>query len=116
MRVGAHHLVGKHDFTTFRASECQARSPVRTVDAIEITANRNEVSVSVRAVRSFIARCAASWARWNGWVQAPGHASGSGSRLRPGTAPPVGLWHRRTVFTWQMYAMNRIHLPAERHW
>ena len=36
MREGAAHLVGRHDFTTFRASQCQANSPVRTLDAIEI--------------------------------------------------------------------------------
>lgn len=34
MREGASHLVGQHDFTTFRASLCQAKSPVKTVDAI----------------------------------------------------------------------------------
>ena len=37
MRAGAVHLVGHHDFTTFRSSICQAKSPVKTLDAIEIT-------------------------------------------------------------------------------
>ncbi|RNF35136.1 tRNA pseudouridine(38-40) synthase TruA [Paracoccus methylarcula] len=36
MREGAAHLVGKHDFTTFRSSICQAQSPVKTLDRIEI--------------------------------------------------------------------------------
>jgi tRNA pseudouridine38-40 synthase len=36
MRAGAAHLIGKHDFTTFRASLCQAKSPVKTLDRIEI--------------------------------------------------------------------------------
>lgn len=36
MRAGAAHLVGRHDFTTFRSSICQANSPLRTLDAIEI--------------------------------------------------------------------------------
>ena len=36
MRAGAAHLIGRHDFTTFRSSICQAKSPVRTMDAIEI--------------------------------------------------------------------------------
>lgn len=36
MRAAAAHLVGKHDFTTFRAAHCQADSPLRTLDAIEI--------------------------------------------------------------------------------
>ncbi|MFU8881206.1 MAG: tRNA pseudouridine(38-40) synthase TruA [Rhodobacterales bacterium] len=36
MRAGAAHLVGLHDFTTFRSSMCQSASPVKTLDAIEI--------------------------------------------------------------------------------
>ncbi len=37
MQEAAGHLLGKHDFTTFRASLCQANSPIKTLDAIEIT-------------------------------------------------------------------------------
>lgn len=37
MRAGAAHLVGLHDFTTFRSSICQAKSPVKTLDDIAIT-------------------------------------------------------------------------------
>ncbi|HKL69895.1 tRNA pseudouridine(38-40) synthase TruA [Salibaculum sp.] len=36
MRAGAAHLLGRHDFTTFRSSICQADSPVKTLDALEI--------------------------------------------------------------------------------
>lgn len=36
MRDGAAHLVGHHDFTTFRSVLCQAKSPVKTMDAIDI--------------------------------------------------------------------------------
>ncbi|MCY1126821.1 tRNA pseudouridine(38-40) synthase TruA [Frigidibacter sp. RF13] len=39
MREGAAHLVGRHDFTTFRSTLCQADSPVKTLDAIEIDAH-----------------------------------------------------------------------------
>ena len=38
MRAGAAHLVGIHDFTTFRSSICQAKSPVKTLDEIAIDA------------------------------------------------------------------------------
>ncbi|CUX80643.1 MAG: tRNA pseudouridine38-40 synthase TruA [Roseibaca calidilacus] len=38
MRDGAAHLIGLHDFTTFRASQCQAQSPVKTLDALQIEA------------------------------------------------------------------------------
>jgi tRNA pseudouridine38-40 synthase len=36
MRKGAAHLVGRHDFTTFRSAMCQADSPVKTLDEITI--------------------------------------------------------------------------------
>jgi len=36
MRAGAAHLVGHHDFTTFRSTICQAKSPVKTLDEIRI--------------------------------------------------------------------------------
>jgi tRNA pseudouridine38-40 synthase len=36
MRAAAAHLTGRHDFTTFRAALCQAASPVKTLDALEI--------------------------------------------------------------------------------
>ena len=38
MRQGTAHLIGQHDFTTFRSSMCQSASPVKTLDGIEITA------------------------------------------------------------------------------
>ena len=37
MREAAKHLVGTHDFTSFRASECQARSPVKTLTHVEVS-------------------------------------------------------------------------------
>lgn len=36
MQQAANHLLGTHDFSTFRDSECQAKSPVRSIDRIEI--------------------------------------------------------------------------------
>ncbi|WP_371060486.1 tRNA pseudouridine(38-40) synthase TruA [Rhodosalinus sp. 5P4] len=36
VRAGAAHLVGRHDFTTFRSSICQAKSPVKTLDALSV--------------------------------------------------------------------------------
>ena len=37
MRCAAAHLVGRHDFTTFRSSICQSASPVKTLDRLDIT-------------------------------------------------------------------------------
>jgi tRNA pseudouridine38-40 synthase len=38
MQTAAQHLLGQHDFTTFRDSQCQAKSPVKTLDRLHITA------------------------------------------------------------------------------
>lgn len=38
MNEGAKQLLGHHDFTTFRSTECQAKSPVKTLDRLDITA------------------------------------------------------------------------------
>jgi tRNA pseudouridine38-40 synthase len=53
MREGAGHLVGHHDFSTFRAALCQAKSPVKTLDALEVSRVGEEIHVAARA-RSFL--------------------------------------------------------------
>ncbi len=77
MQAGAQHLLGRHDFTTFRATECQADSPIRTLDTLDITAHDiphgTEFQFRLRArsflhsqVRSFVGTLervgAGSWA------------------------------------------------------
>ena len=54
MREAASHLIGKHDFTTFRSSICQAASPVKTLDALGI--DTSEVPYGVEYRFSFRAR------------------------------------------------------------
>ena len=53
MQAAAQHLVGKHDFTTFRAAECQAKSPVKTLQALDVGRAGEEVKVFA-AARSFL--------------------------------------------------------------
>jgi tRNA pseudouridine38-40 synthase len=53
MREGARLLIGQHDFTTFRAAECQAKSPVKTLDFFEVREQDSEICCMVRA-RSFL--------------------------------------------------------------
>ncbi len=53
MHVAAQPLVGHHDFTTFRASLCQAASPLKTLDALNVTRSRDEIVVTASA-RSFL--------------------------------------------------------------
>jgi tRNA pseudouridine38-40 synthase len=53
MRDGARLLLGKHDFTSFRDSECQAKTPVKTLDLLAVTRAGDEVQIEARA-RSFL--------------------------------------------------------------
>jgi tRNA pseudouridine38-40 synthase len=53
MDDAAQVLVGKHDFSTFRATLCQAKSPVKTLTSLHVIRNNDDISVDVRA-RSFL--------------------------------------------------------------
>lgn len=53
MHEAAQVLVGHHDFTSFRASECQARSPLKSLDVLAVTRMRDEIVVEASA-RSFL--------------------------------------------------------------
>jgi len=53
MREAAAGLLGKHDFSTFRAAECQARSPLRTLDRLDVERTGDEILIRASA-RSFL--------------------------------------------------------------
>lgn len=53
MQEAAQSLLGRHDFTTFRASECQANSPVRTLERLDVAREGDEIRI-VAAARSFL--------------------------------------------------------------
>ena len=53
MQAGAAQLVGRHDFSSFRAAECQAKSPVKTLDRLELAREGEALLVHARA-RSFL--------------------------------------------------------------
>jgi tRNA pseudouridine38-40 synthase len=53
MHEAAQVLVGKHDFTTFRAAECQAASPVKTLDRLDVERLGDDIRVHASA-RSFL--------------------------------------------------------------
>jgi len=53
MHEAAQALVGHHDFTTFRSSECQSASPVKTVDRLDVTRDGELIVIEVSA-RSFL--------------------------------------------------------------
>jgi len=53
MHGAAQALVGQHDFTTFRSVQCQAKSPVKTLDRLDVSTRGEEIAVYARA-RSFL--------------------------------------------------------------
>lgn len=53
MREGAKFLLGNHDFSSFRAAKCQAKSPIKTLDKIDIEQNGENITFYVEA-RSFL--------------------------------------------------------------
>jgi tRNA pseudouridine38-40 synthase len=53
MHQAAQQLLGKHDFTTFRAAECQAKSPEKTLDQLDIVRDGETVNV-IASARSFL--------------------------------------------------------------
>ena len=53
MAAAAQNLVGRHDFTTFRHVDCQAKSPVKTLDRLAVARSGDEVRISA-AARSFL--------------------------------------------------------------
>ena len=53
MASAAKHLLGRHDFTSFRASQCQAESPLRTLDRLDVEKVGDEIHIHAEA-RSFL--------------------------------------------------------------
>ncbi len=53
MAAAAQRLVGRHDFTTFRSAHCQADSPVRTLDRLDVVQDGDRIAVHA-AARSFL--------------------------------------------------------------
>jgi tRNA pseudouridine38-40 synthase len=99
MHEAAQHLVGRHDFSTFRAAECQANSPIRTLDRLDVTRIGDEVRIAASArsflhhqVRSIVGTLAQAGAgRWS--VQAVKDALDARDRKRCGPmAPSAGLY------------------------
>ncbi len=99
MHMAAQALVGLHDFTTFRAAECQARSPVKTLDRLDVSREGAEIAVRASA-RSFLHSQVRSMVgalkkvgegRWPVGEVAAALAARDRSRSGP-VAPPEGLY------------------------
>ena len=53
MKKGAKKLVGKKDFSTFRASSCRAKSPIKTIKLVKIKSLKNKIEIEFRS-QSFL--------------------------------------------------------------
>ncbi len=99
MGEAADALVGRHDFTSFRAAQCQADSPVKTLDEITVARDADLITFDVRA-RSFLhnqVRIMVGTLRRVGegkWSKDDvARALGARDRAAAGpTAPPCGLY------------------------
>jgi tRNA pseudouridine38-40 synthase len=99
MHEAAQCLVGEHDFSAFRAAECQSRTPVRRVDAIRVSGDGPRIEIAVRAnaflhhmVRNIAGTLIAVGVgdRPTDWVA---EVLARKDRTRAGvTAPPQGLY------------------------
>jgi len=99
MHAAAQTLVGQHDFTTFRAAECQAQSPVKTLDRLDVSRRADEIHIEASA-RSFLHHQIRSFAgtlklvgegKWTPRDVAEALAAKDRARCGP-VAPPDGLY------------------------
>jgi tRNA pseudouridine38-40 synthase len=99
MHEAAKRLLGRHDFTTFRDTECQAKSPVRTLDQLDVVRDGEAINVitSARAflhsqVRSMVGSLVAvGYGRWSADDLAAALAAANRNACGP-VAPPDGLY------------------------
>lgn len=99
MREAAALLIGRHDFSTFRAAECQARSPVKTLDRLDVVRAGEEIAIEAVArsflhnqVRAIVGSLAlVGRGKWS--VEAFRQALEARDRTKGGpNAPPYGLY------------------------
>ena len=99
MHEAAQRLTGKHDFTTFRSTECQAKSPVKTLDTLDVTRDGEDVQITTSArsflhnqVRSMVGSLAlVGDGKWSADDLAAALAARDRAQCGP-VAPPEGLY------------------------
>ena len=99
MEQGIKYLIGKHDFTSFRTSKCQAKSPIRTLDEITFVQENAEIIMKIKAtsfLHSQVRIIAGTIAKIREGVWEPDRVKsileGKNRTLAGPTAPPDGLY------------------------
>ena len=108
MHEAAQSLVGCHDFTTFRSAHCQAASPVKTLDRLDVSRVGSDILVHAAArsflhhqVRSMVGCLAlVGMGRWNRKDMADALAARDRQRLGL-NAPPHGLYFVEALYSQQ---------------
>ena len=105
MHRAAQALVGRHDFTTFRSAHCQAQSPLKTLDRLDVERQGDEIRIHA-AARSFLHHQVRSMVgclvlvgmgRWP--VEQMAKALAARDRQALGlNAPPQGLYFTRALY------------------
>jgi tRNA pseudouridine38-40 synthase len=114
MREGAAHLIGRHDFTTFRSAQCQSESPVKTLDRLDVVKVGDEIHVTAAArsflhhqVRSMVG-CLAMVGRGQWAPEDIRKALEARDRAALGfNAPPLGLYFVEAVYPDQKSLLSR---------
>lgn len=116
MNIAAKVLLGTHDFTTFRASRCQALSPIKTLDQLDVIATEEGAEMHV-AAQSFLHNQVRSFA---GALREVGIGKWSADDLRASldakdrsacaqVAPPQGLYLSKVIYRDTVdYSPNKI--------
>ncbi|MBF0355374.1 MAG: tRNA pseudouridine(38-40) synthase TruA [Alphaproteobacteria bacterium] len=105
MSLGAAHLIGHHDFSTFRAGDCQAKSPFKTLDGLSVERQGDEVHIRARS-RSFLHRQVRNMV---GTLKMVGEGKWSPQDVKTAleararaaggpTAPPQGLYFVKVIY------------------
>jgi tRNA pseudouridine38-40 synthase len=105
MHDAAQRLVGRHDFTTFRSTQCQSDSPVKTLDRLDVRRDGERIEIEADA-RSFLHHQVRSMV---GCLQLVGRGKWSGEDLQAAleardraalglNAPPDGLFFVEAVY------------------
>jgi tRNA pseudouridine38-40 synthase len=118
MAQAAWTLLGKHDFTTFRTAECQAKSPIKTLDQADVVETQEGAQLRFSA-RSFLHSQVRSMVgslveigrgRWAGADFARALEARDRAACGP-LAPPEGLYLMRVDYPGDLPRLHRFHSP-----
>lgn len=105
MQRAAAVLVGRHDFSAFRSAHCQAKSPLRTLDALQVRAHGARITIDARArsflhhqVRFMVGALVLAGRGRIGVADVEAVLARGDQRLIRFNVPPDGLWFQRAIY------------------